>query len=357
VALGGPAIIGGLGTGAALTGVDDRGGRSDVGAQAGSIDGTVPVLFYDLGIGLGSLTLGAFLDLVGQDFSLMYTASAAFAVVGLWYYWKRNRTMFIDAHAHLDGYGDLLGPALDEIRRLRIFTVATAMDVPTYMRLQQVGEQSELVLPTFGIHPKRAPQYTDRLAQVGRLIEATPAIGEIGLDFHWVRDSSQYPAQVKVLEYFLGAAREQNKIVNLHTKGGERQILDLLERYDVKRAIVHWYSGPLDILRALVDFGAYFTVGVELTRSQTIQEVARAIPDRLLLTETDNPGGLRWLTGVTGMPGEIVQVVEAVARLRNRSPMEIERTVHNNLVSLIGDDPGLRDVRALLSQERPLGTI
>jgi TatD DNase family protein len=263
--------------------------------------------------------------------------------------------MFIDAHAHLDGYGDLLEPALDEIRRLRIFTVATAMDIPTYRRLQQIGARSELVLPIFGIHPKRAPEYTGCLAQVGRLIEATPAIGEIGLDFHWVRDSSQYPAQVKVLEYFLAAAREQDKIVNLHTKGGERKILDLLARYDVKRAIIHWYSGPLDILRALADFGTYFTVGVELTRSERIQEIARVIPDRLLLTETDNPGGLRWLTGVVGMPGEIVAVVEAVAKLRNRSPEEIERTVHSNFACLIGDDPWLRDVRALLSQEHPLG--
>lgn len=46
--------------------------------------------FYDLGIGLGSLSLGAFLDWVDQDFSLMYGATAAVALVGLWIYWKRS---------------------------------------------------------------------------------------------------------------------------------------------------------------------------------------------------------------------------------------------------------------------------
>jgi TatD DNase family protein len=264
--------------------------------------------------------------------------------------------MFIDAHAHLDRYGDLLDAALTEIRRLRIFTVATAMDVPSYIRLRQIGERSDLVLPTFGIHPKRAPEYGSRLPELGRYIEATPAIGEIGLDFHWVEDRSQYPAQMKVLEYFLAAAREQNKIVNLHTKGGEREILDLLERYHIGRAIIHWYSGPLDILRAMADFGAYFTVGVELTRSEIIREITRAIPDHLLLTETDNPGGLRWLTGVPGMPGEIVNVVDAIGALRHISPQTIEQTVHENFLRLIGNDSWLADVRSLLSQEGHLGT-
>jgi MFS family permease len=46
--------------------------------------------FYDLGIGLGSLTLGAFLDLVDQNFSLMYAATAVVALIGLSIYWKRS---------------------------------------------------------------------------------------------------------------------------------------------------------------------------------------------------------------------------------------------------------------------------
>jgi MFS family permease len=46
--------------------------------------------FYDLGIGLGSLTLGAFLDLVDQNFFLMYAATAVVALIGLSIYWKRS---------------------------------------------------------------------------------------------------------------------------------------------------------------------------------------------------------------------------------------------------------------------------
>jgi TatD DNase family protein len=244
----------------------------------------------------------------------------------------------------------LLDEALKEIDDKQIFTVATAMDLPSYLELQKIAERSKLVLPTFGIHPRRAAEYADRLPEIGRHIESSPAIGEIGLDFHWVKDTSTYPAQRKVLEYFVAAAREQKKFVNLHTKGGEKEILYLLEKYDVKRAIIHWYSGPMDIFHAMVQYGCLFTIGVEVHFSDHIKSIAKAVPDHLLLTETDNPGGLKWVKNEVGMPRAIEKVVEALAELRQSEPDQIESLVQTNFVSLITDDPWLQSTRALMSR-------
>ena len=254
--------------------------------------------------------------------------------------------MLIDAHAHLDKYGAELQAALEEIKEHQIFTIAVAMDLPSYKRSLEIGQMCEFVLPTFGIHPKRAPQYADRLRELNQAIEQSPMIGEIGLDFHWVEDPSQYPAQRKVLEYFLAAAKEQRKIVNLHTKVAEKEILDLLEHYDIERAIIHWYSGPLDILRELIDFGAYFTVGVEVFSSEHIQAIARVVPEDRLLTETDNPGGLKWLRGTVGMPAVIEKVVQVIAALRQNRAETIAEKVYNNFTQLAENDPWLADVRA-----------
>jgi TatD DNase family protein len=258
--------------------------------------------------------------------------------------------MLIDAHAHIDKYGDELNAALEEIQEYRIFTIGTAMDLPSYKDLRSIAERCNLVLATFGVHPRRAPEYANRLRELEPYIESSPAIGEIGLDFHWVKDSSEYPAQLKVLEYFLAGAREQNKFVNLHTKGGEKKILELLERYSIQRAIVHWYSGPLDIFRAMAQFGVYFTIGVEVLYSEHIQAIANEVPDNLLLTETDNPGGLKWLKGVVGMPKDIEKVVNTLAELRNSSPQSISQTIQDNFLRMINDDPWLQEVRTLLSQ-------
>jgi MFS family permease len=83
------AVVGGFGTGAAQPAL-----------MTVAVDQTAPQrrgqsmaqyqCFYDLGIGLGSLTLGAFLDLVDQNFFLRYTATAVVALIGLWIYWKRS---------------------------------------------------------------------------------------------------------------------------------------------------------------------------------------------------------------------------------------------------------------------------
>lgn len=257
--------------------------------------------------------------------------------------------MLIDAHAHLDRYGEELDAALAEIKEHQVFTIAVAMDLPSYKRSLEIAEMSELVLPTFGVHPRRAPEYADRLRELSPWIEQSPAIGEIGLDFHWVKDPAEYPAQEKVLEYFLAAAGEQNKMVNLHTKGAEEEILRLLERCDVQRAIIHWYSGPLDILDELIRYGAYFTIGVEVLQSDLIRAIAKAVPLSQLLTETDNPGGLKWLTGTLGMPAVLNNVVKEIARIKETTISEAAQVIQTNFVRLIEDDPWFQEVSTISS--------
>ena len=48
--------------------------------------------------------------------------------------------MLIDAHVHLDKYGDLLDEALKQIDHEKILTVATAMDVPS-VRMGQLAAE------------------------------------------------------------------------------------------------------------------------------------------------------------------------------------------------------------------------
>jgi TatD DNase family protein len=262
--------------------------------------------------------------------------------------------MLIDAHAHLNMYVDRvdrLDDALDEIERHGILTVANAMDLPTYERSIEIAGDCDLVVPIFGVHPWRAPQYADRLDDLRQPTARSAMLGEIGLDHYFVEDEAEYPAQRKVLEFFLAAGSEQDKVVHLHTKGAEAEVLELLDRYEVRRALIHWYSGPLDVLRALVARGTYFTVGVELLYSDHIVDIAREVPLELLLTETDNPGGPREYLGEWGMPSLICDVVRALAAVRGMSKGAIVETVQANFLRLIEDDPRLSYVQARILQD------
>jgi TatD DNase family protein len=259
--------------------------------------------------------------------------------------------MLIDAHAHLDHYQDeSLEAVLEEIRRYPIFTLSNSMDLPAYQRNLEIAERCEWVLPTFGVHPWKAPEYAERLEELGPWIERSPMLGEIGLDFHWVEDAAFYPAQRNVLKYFLEAAQRQNKIVNLHTKGAEAETLEWLDRYHIQRAIVHWYSGPLDVFREMITRGFLFTIGVEVSHSNHIQAIAREVPPSQLLTETDNPGGLRWLTGETGMPHHLQAVLQTLARLKDTTPEVIQTWVDHNFLRLVKDDSWLPERHVSLFQ-------
>ena len=248
--------------------------------------------------------------------------------------------MLVDAHAHLDKYdSDQIGEVLADIERRRILTLSVSVDPESFTRTESIAARSRLVVPSFGIHPENAPLLVDSLAEVEELVARAPMIGEIGLDHRFVDDEAQYGPQREVFASMLEWAGGQGKVVNLHCSGAEGETLYILASHGIKRAIVHWYSGPLDVLSDLIAAGYLFTVGVEVLHSVHIQRVAQLIPEGQLLTETDNPGGLEWLTGEIGRPSHLAQVLDELGRLRGVQTADLIRIIHDNLARLVQDDP------------------
>jgi TatD DNase family protein len=261
--------------------------------------------------------------------------------------------LIIDAHAHLDLYavaGEAeLNAALSEIAVKKIFTISNSIGLVSYKRNLEICRGSRLILPIFGVHPWYAAQVVDQLDELEEAVKESPMLGEIGLDYALVPDQSQFPAQRKVFEFFLTEAHQQNKIVHLHMPGAEADALKLLRQHKITRGVVHWYSGPLDILHELAGEGFYFTVGVEALKSEHIVEIARQIPLERLLTETDGPDGPRSVIGRPGTPGLVVEVLQKLAEIRGFSPQQMESLVEQNLARLFSNDPHLVEAQTWLT--------
>ena len=236
----------------------------------------------------------------------------------------------VDAHVHLDGYGEGWPAALAEIRRLGIVTVAVSMDVASFGFAERAAREEPLLLPSFGIHPWNAPEWAGRLDELEALVQRAPMLGEVGLDRRFVKDAAAYGPQETVFEYFLGAAGRTGKLLNLHTSGAEARVAELVEQHPVGPVIVHWYNGPMRPLARLIEAGAYFSVGVEVLNSDRIARVARRVPPEQLLSETDNPGGWKWLRGTVGNPGLLEEVVGRLAELRRVDREEMEQLLESN---------------------------
>ncbi len=247
--------------------------------------------------------------------------------------------MLIDAHTHLDEYIDyengaeLERKALQEINEGRILSLGVAMDVKAYEKTLELAARSSYILPCFGVHPRKAHLYADSLGDLDEYAETCKMIGEIGLDYFWAPKET-YKAQMPVFEYFLRKAKEGKKVINVHTKGAEGEVIDVLKKHKSERVIIHWYSGPRWEFRELLRMGCFFTVGVQLKYSDLIQDIAKAIPLERLLIETDNPSGEEWLSKRIGMPKDIGGVYRQTAQLRKLTPEALEEIVYQNFVNL-----------------------
>jgi TatD DNase family protein len=93
---------------------------------------------------------------------------------------------------------------------------------------------------------------------------------------------------------------------------------------------------------------------VEVLYSDYIKAIAKAVPDHLLLTETDNPGALKWLkkNDEIGMPRAIKDVVNALAAVKQSTPETTESVVQTNFARLIAGDPWLRQTTSQLLVSR-----
>lgn len=139
-----------------------------------------------------------------------------------------------------------------------------------------------------GLHPLLAAESKKEVTLFKRLIDQTSYIGEIGLDFSKEGYTTK-DEQVAVLRDLLSAIRGKKKIVSVHSRKAVKELLALLCEYEIENVIFHWYSGPVDLIPAILAQGYYFSVNEAMCRSRNGQIIIAEIPKDRILTETDAP--------------------------------------------------------------------
>lgn len=144
-----------------------------------------------------------------------------------------------------------------------------------------------------GVHPSDAGTvskeegYLQELEQLSREKKVV-AIGEIGLDYHYL----DYSKKVQMLRFAeqLELARDLDLPVIIHDRDAHGDVLEMIRKYRPK-GIVHCFSGSKEMAVELVKLGMYigFTGVLTFSNARRALEAVEAIPlDRLLL-ETDCP--------------------------------------------------------------------
>lgn len=244
--------------------------------------------------------------------------------------------MYIDFHSHIDFYkDDELQKVYNDINNNNIKIISCAMDEESYKKNLGFSKVCSNIIPTFGIHPWKVTNVVTNLDIYDNYIKDSKIIGEVGLDFHWVEDKSTYKPQIEVFKHFVKKAKAYDKFLNIHTKGAEELVYNILhEENMLEKSIIHWYSGDLSTLNKFIDAKSYFTLSVDINTSQKTQDIARLLPLNRILAETDGPTALEWVTGVYGMPSEIIHVYEGICNTKDISMDELKHNINKTYNSI-----------------------
>jgi TatD DNase family protein len=234
---------------------------------------------------------------------------------------------FVDAHIHLsDGdYAGCIDEIIEEARMAHVVAlVSNSVDLETSIgSLELADTYSGLVHVALGIQPKRVNDLTEgELEKTLDLIskqtmnKALVALGEIGLDSNYAKN---WEDQLRVFDKMLLTAEKLGLPVIVHSRGAEAQITDMLPSYNLKRVLLHFFTGPDKALSKAIENDYYISEGPAVAYSKTVQEIARKVPMNSLLTETDGPVRFykRPFKGKRTTPAFIPVVVKAIADVKN----------------------------------------
>lgn len=139
-----------------------------------------------------------------------------------------------------------------------------------------------------GFHPLLAHELQDELPMFEKLVNCTSYIGEIGLDFS--REGMPTKAiQIASLKKILSTLKGKSKIISVHSRNAEENLLSLLKEYQIKNVIFHWYTGSISLVPKILAEGYYFSINESMTLTQKGQRIIAQIPKNRIFTETDSP--------------------------------------------------------------------
>ncbi|WP_430438705.1 TatD family hydrolase [Neglectibacter timonensis] len=201
-----------------------------------------------------------------------------------------------DSHAHYDDAQfdadreELLGRVLPEKGVCGILNMGA--DLKGCKDTVALTERYEYLYGAVGIHPECARELPDNWLNLLRewlKCEKIVAVGEIGLDYHWLEECPK-ERQKKVFSAQLELAEELSLPVIIHDREAHADTLEFLQRYRPS-GVVHCFSGSVETAREILKLGMYIGLGGAVTfkNARHSVEVAREISLERLLLETDAP--------------------------------------------------------------------
>lgn len=194
---------------------------------------------------------------------------------------------YIDTHCHIDM---LSNPQKYLIDSERVSNITFGMtNLPSHFQMGKSHFQNlKYSRQALGFHPLLAAENLKEIYLFKKLVNETSYIGEIGLDFS-KEGLSTRDCQVKVLDDILEILEGKHKIISVHSRRAETELLQMLVTHNIKKVIFHWYTGKVSLIPDIIKQGYYFSINESMCMTESGKRIISSIPIDRILTETDAP--------------------------------------------------------------------
>ncbi|MCH5320830.1 MAG: TatD family hydrolase [Eubacterium sp.] len=164
------------------------------------------------------------------------------------------------------------------------------------------------------------------------------AIGEIGLDYHWMNSTKE--VQKNFFEAQIELSKELDMPVIVHDREAHCDTLDILKATKPK-GVLHCFSGSKEMAREIIKLGMYIGLNgvVTFNNARKSLEVVKEIPLERLVLETDCPYLAPVpMRGKNNNSSYIPYIAEKIADVLGMEAQEILNITHNNAKKLYSLD-------------------
>lgn len=206
--------------------------------------------------------------------------------------------------------------------------VCVGEDPPSSFSIVNLSKNYRNINPCIGIHPWNIHKYS--VEDLRRLLEwgvnnGVKCLGEIGLDKRFVAET--FNKQLELFDLMLKYAKEYDLVLNLHSAGAWREVFDKVYKMGVPRAFFHWYTGPLDVLRDIVDAGYYIGANPAWKVQEKHLNILKNASLENILTESDAPYEYR---GLKLDPAMIRETISILTKIHGLEEGRVEDIIYKN---------------------------
>ncbi len=223
----------------------------------------------------------------------------------------------------------------------------------------KLADSHEMIYAAIGFHPTDLDAFSEKAFDEFRKMATHPkvvAVGEIGIDYYWVKEADKRAIQREALKRQLAFAAEINKPVILHMREendawfgqASQDLIGIISTWHnellaqnhplaERPGVLHSYNGNLETAQKALALNFFIGVTGPITykNAEEKRQIFRQLPLERLLIETDAP----FLTpvphrGKRNEPAFVAHIADKIAEIKSRNPQEVAAITTANAARL-----------------------